>query len=610
MRGVGNGKSAADPAVARPTGRLRRSPVIGFALALALPAVALVLELYLRHSAGMWSLFYPAILACAWFGELASGVVATVLSAALVWWEFIPPPHELAKPTPIPYIGALVFVLMGILISLLVHRHRRSAAELARDHGFLQSILDYSPNAIVIKTLDGRYLNVNNGFLEIVGIGLDDARGKTDADLLPASLAERFHRNDERARTTGQPLVTEESLDVGGGRRDFLITKFPLLDDANRTFALCGIWTDITQRKRAEESLRRAAIDLRTAQHVAHVGSWRWDFRTNAAEWSDELYEIFGVDRGKPPSPLDQPAAKLFALDSLARLHGAMEKLRIDGEPFELDLEFTRPDGSTRWCAARGEAARDAADRISAINGTIADITHIKELERLRDEWTSIVAHDLRQPIGVIAMASEIIPELRPDERDEERAMVERIQSASQTLKRMVDDLMDMSLLEARRLKLERKWIDPETLVRRCVERIAPSASERIKIESSGPPASVCVDAMRIEQVLDNLLSNAEKYGDPKSGIELRVALGQREVEITVTNYGAGIQPGELSRIFDRFVRSKATQGTGVHGLGLGLYISKGIVEAHGGRMWAESGRNKATFHIALPATAPQHQAA
>ncbi|HTI65032.1 MAG TPA: PAS domain S-box protein [Gemmatimonadaceae bacterium] len=610
MRGVGHDKTAAESAVAEPAPRPSRSPFIGLALALALPAVALVLELYFRRSAGMWSLFYPAILACAWFGGLASGVVATVLSAALVWWEFIPPPYELVKPTHFPYIGAMVFVLMGILISMLVHQHRRNAAELAREHGFLQSILDYSPNAIVIKSLDGRYLNVNNGFLEITGIGIDDARGKTDAELLSASLAQRFHRNDERARTTGQAVVTEESLEVDGGRRDFVVTKFPLRDDAKRIFALCGIWTDITQRKRAEESLRRAAIDLRTAQHVAHVGSWRWDFRTNTAEWSDELYEIFGVDHGKPPSPLDHPAAKLFALDSLARLHGAMAKLRIDGEPFELDLEFTRPDGSTRWCAARGEAARDATDRISGIDGTIADITHIKELERLRDEWTSIVAHDLRQPIGVIAMASEIIPELRPDEREEERAMVERIQSASRTLKRMVDDLMDMSLLEARRLKLEREWLDPEALVRGCVERASPPAHARIKIESSGPPASVCVDAMRIEQVLDNLLSNAEKYGDPKSGIELRVALGEREVEITVTNYGAGIQPGELSRIFDRFVRSKATQGTGVHGLGLGLYISKGIVEAHGGRMWADSVRDKTTFHIALPAAAPQHQAA
>lgn len=610
MRSVGHDKSAAEPAVARSAPRLKRTPLIGVVLALALPAVAVVVQRYFRHSAGMWSLFYPAILACAWFGELASGVIATVLSAALVWWEFVPPPHELVKPTPFSYIGALVFVMMGVLISILVHQHRRNAAGLARDHRFLQTILDYSPNAIVIKTLDGRYLNVNNGFLKMIGIGLDEARGKTDAELLPAPLAQRLRRNDERARTTRQAVVTEESLEVNGGRRDFLVTKFSLLDDANRIFALCGIWTDITQRKRAEESLRRAAIDLRTAQHVAHVGSWRWEFRTNGAEWSDELYEIFGVDPGEPPTPLDHPAAKLFALDSLARLHGAMEKLRIDGEPFELDLEFTHPDGSTRWCAARGEAARDAANRITGINGTIADITHIKELERLRDEWTSIVAHDLRQPIGVISMASEIIPDLRPDERDEEQAMVQRIQSASRTLMRMVDDLMDMSLLEARRLKLERTWIDPETLVRGCVERVAPSAAARIKIQASGPPASVSVDAMRIEQVLDNLLSNAEKYGDPKAPIELRVARGEQEVEIAVTNYGKGIEPGELSRIFDRFVRSKATQRSGVHGLGLGLYISRGIIEAHGGRMWADSVRDKTTFHIALAAAAPQRQAA
>jgi signal transduction histidine kinase len=208
-------------------------------------------------------------------------------------------------------------------------------------------------------------------------------------------------------------------------------------------------------------------------------------------------------------------------------------------------------------------------------------------------------------------MASEVLPELREGHRADEQEMLQRIQSATETLKRMVDDLLDMSLLEAHRLKLEQRRSDPEVLVRETVERLPELAAARIQIHQNGPRVSVNVDPMRIEQVLGNLLSNALKYGDPKTAIDVRLERTDGEVEIAVTNYGTGIEPAELSRLFERFVRLKTIDGQRARGLGLGLYISKGIVETHGGRMWADSVPDKSTtFHITLPATTQQQQAA
>jgi len=368
---------------------------------------------------------------------------------------------------------------------------------------------------------------------------------------------------------------------------------------------------DITQQKHDQEALRESLSDLRVAQHVAHVGSWRWDFRTNTTTWSDELYEIFGIDPHQSPLPLPllNPGLRLLSADSVLRLTSAIDTLRREGAPFEVDLEFTRPDGSTRWCTARGEAIRDRDGHITGVTATAADITHIMHLERLREEWTSIIAHDLRQPIGVISSASELIPELH-DPRDE-LGMLQRIQSAAGTLKRMVNDLLDVSLLEAHHLKLERTQVDPSALARETVRRLTHLTGDRVQITESDPQLRMCVDPMRIEQVLVNLLSNAVKYGDPHAPIYLRIDRAATEVRIAVTNHGKGIPADELPRLFDRFARSRTTTGSGVPGLGLGLYITKELVKAHGGRIWAESDPGKTTtFHIALPAVEARREAA
>src|SRR6185312_6539939 len=185
----------------------------------------------------------------------------------------------------------------------------------------LQGILDYSPNAIVIKTLDGRYTTVNNAFCAITRLDPEEARGRYDADLFPSPLAQRLRANDERAIDSRESIVTEESLERDGDRRVFVVTKFPLFDTANRIFALASIWTEITQRKRDEEALREAAADMGTAQRVAHVGSWQWDLRNDDVQWSEELYRIFGLDPShaeKRPSIL---AANTSPLTEESRQH-------------------------------------------------------------------------------------------------------------------------------------------------------------------------------------------------------------------------------------------------------------------------------------------------
>src|SRR5262249_46298900 len=145
---------------------------------------------------------------------------------------------------------------------------------------------------------------------------------------------------------------------------------------------------------------------------------------------------------------------------------------------------------------------------------------------------------------------------------------------------RMVDDLLDMSRIEAHRLSLERSWVEPLAMVRQTVAGLSHlTASSPMRISDDGRHSRVYVDLVRFEQILGNLLSNAVKHGEKGQEIVVHVAQHDGEVEISVSNHGKGIAPEDVPRLFSRFGRASSTEGAAVAGLGLGLYIAKGLVE-------------------------------
>jgi signal transduction histidine kinase len=166
-----------------------------------------------------------------------------------------------------------------------------------------------------------------------------------------------------------------------------------------------------------------------------------------------------------------------------------------------------------------------------------------------------------------------------------------------------VNDLLDGSQLEAGQLRLFREAVDLPALVREAVERTRGETEGipiQVRVRGTLPPISV--DRGRIEQVLENLLSNAAKYSAPNTKILVTLSAAESAVDIAVSNRGPGIPPEELPHLFTRFYRTQQAQVSGIPGHGIGLYVSHRLVEAHGGRLWAEStpGR-RTTFHVSLP---------
>ncbi|HLV61653.1 MAG TPA: ATP-binding protein [Fredinandcohnia sp.] len=243
-------------------------------------------------------------------------------------------------------------------------------------------------------------------------------------------------------------------------------------------------------------------------------------------------------------------------------------------------------------------------DRGRLVGGVaiLQDMRPIKELEKLRQEWTSVVAHDLRQPTTLIHTYASLLA--RSDLDDKSREKVEHILTSTRQLERMVADLLDASLLESRHLKLEKEPTDIAALCASIGEKLLAKLGDRqFSLRVEGEPFLVDVDPTRIEQLVGNLVSNAVRYGYPESPIEMRLRFvsNEREVEFCITNRGEGIAPEQMTSLFERFSRGSRARGS----VGLGLYIAKGIVEAHGGRIWAESEPGeRTTFFFRLPAEA------
>ena len=251
----------------------------------------------------------------------------------------------------------------------------------------------------------------------------------------------------------------------------------------------------------------------------------------------------------------------------------------------------------------------DAAGCITGAVAAFLDITPIKHLERMREEFISVVAHDLRNPIAVIAGYAALL-ERMPTERHstpQEQRAVASIHTSAQRLGRMVADLLDASRIEACRLALDPECVDLARLVREVVERTAAStAGHPVQLVVPEALPMVWADPGRVEQILANLLSNAAKYSFPDTEVTVDLAPAAGEVLVAVVNRGAGISPEERERLFTRFHRTRAAKEEKVPGLGLGLYITKGLVEAHGGRIWVESKPDeRTTFRFTLPTAPP-----
>ncbi len=251
--------------------------------------------------------------------------------------------------------------------------------------------------------------------------------------------------------------------------------------------------------------------------------------------------------------------------------------------------------------------------RLAGVAVALRDVTEQKELEQRKEEFVQVVSHELRTPLTSIAGALDLVLGGLAGELGEKQARYLRMaRESSEKLNSMVDELLDVARLAKGKLRMELEVVFLDELARATVDRYQPTAAERgqeLCVEAPDEPVRILADPGRIGQVLSNLLTNALKFTPENGLVKVRVFRAPALpglTGLTVWNAGDGIPAADLERIFEKFEQARSERTRRVRGTGLGLAISRGIVEAHGGAIWAESEPfDGARFVVVLPDEPP-----
>ncbi|WP_441287221.1 PAS domain-containing sensor histidine kinase [Sorangium sp. KYC3313] len=514
--------------------------------------------------------------------------------------------------------SAITTLLLGAMLWVSAARmnlldEARQRAEEAR--AFLATVAQASDDAVIGTSLDGTILSWNPAAERLYGycageaIGkklpllcLPDRAGEAEAVLARLRRGERVERFEAVSRTKGG-----ESIDIE-------VTVSSIVDASGRATGVSTICRDIGRRKAMEaevasaheaerrirsqleaviEQLPEAAILVDAKGRLISCNKLALQYASRVEDdpdpWGNRLCFEHRTPAGEPLAWDERPLFR--ALQRGEVVTGAEGLLR-------------RADRGLVPVLVNAAQVRSDDGELQGAVAVFHDISAFKEMERQRQEWIGVIAHDLRQPIQVIATASQLLGRAAGERPVADcRKQLDRITSSIERLRRMIDDLLDASRIDARQLTLDRSPVNLRAQLGEILEKSAEvTAGHALRLEVNGDVPAVLADPGRLEQIVTNLLSNAAKYGRPEGDIVVAVDAGPGSAHVAVTNWGGGIPEASLPYLFKRFSRAPDAVPRSVRGVGLGLYITKALVEAHGGSISVESSPGGATtFRFSLP---------
>lgn len=492
-------------------------------------------------------------------------------------------------------------------------------ASLQNSEDRLRRVINTIPAYVWSTRPDGSVDFINQRLSDRTGLSADELSHSGWSSIVHPDDLARYIGQRQAALAAGEP--TENEVRIRTGDRDYrwmLVRNVPLRDGEGKILKWYGTGIDIEDRKRAEEQLRRSEAYLSEAQRLSRTGSFGWQVSTGDILWSEQTYQIFGYDDSASPSlklVIDRTHP-----DDRHRVRQLLEQVSTDGAGFDTKHRLLMPDGEVKYLHVVAHAMRDSSGVVEFI-GAVTDLTPAKKAdESLRKAQADLahvnrvttlgqlaasLAHEINQPIaGASINAHSCLRYLKREQPD--------LDGAGQAASRMIRDVNRAADIISRIRRFFRKdaptqeSVDVNEVIREMVVLLSNEITQHsisVRTELAANLPAVMGDRVQLQQVLMNLMINsidAMKNVEGTRQLTLNSELGEdNHLLVSVHDTGSGLPMDQPDQIFTAFFTTKS------YGTGMGLSISRSIVESHGGRLWAinNSGQG-ACFKFTLPAAA------
>ncbi len=490
-----------------------------------------------------------------------------------------------------------------------------------------RTIFELAPEGMFRSTLEGRFLRVNPAAARILGYDSPE-------DMISSvkSIAAQVHATTEQRESQINGLLEEgirENQELRAKRKDGSIiwvteNTRAVRDASGKVKYLEGFFHDITARKVAEQAIRDSEERYVLALRGANEGMWDWNLETDTMHVSERFKELLSIDfEGNTMTPASSWQRHLHPEDRQRFRKDMNAHLRGETEFYETDVRILVPGGDPIWVRARGIGIRDETGQVNRLAGSLGDITARKSAElalqqakeeaeeaaRAKSRFLANMSHELRTPLNaIIGMTEMLQEEVHSPNPGDFAEPLDRVSRASKHLLALIDQILDLSKVEAGKVELEYVPFSLATMMNEIETSIGPMAEKNgnsFRIDREERLDIVNSDPVRLRQIILNLLSNACKFTE--NG-EILLCLAMKQIDqkpllhITARDSGIGMSEQQMQTIFEEFSQGDSSTTRKYGGTGLGLAITQRICHIMGGTIDAESNLGRGTtFHVWLP---------
>lgn len=491
--------------------------------------------------------------------------------------------------------------IQGVVLTFVDITERKRAEEAKF---FLASIVESSQDSIITVNFQNIITSWNERSESLYGYTAEEVIGKSLNMLeLPADLKTVLENVDKVINRKTEEVFDTVQLYKDGQYTILDVMLSPVNGKNGNLIGVSAIARDITERKKAEETIRVAEERHRIALQSGQMGAWDWHITEDKVIWNNQHFTLVGL----PPRQTELKGNYFMQFvhpDDQQLVHNAIKRAIEEGSSYQLEFRIiTAANNRLKWVRCYGSVVEKIDDKATRMAGVIYDTTDRKRLEQQKDEFIAIASHELRTPLTSIKIYSHVLTEALKQETDNKRvSMVTELDGQVDHLIELMNSLLDTTRITEGHLDLKREKFNIRDLIMERINMLQLTTQIHQLILLPGSDEIISADRERIGQVLTNLISNAIKYSPDGGDVIVESIKEGNNLKVSISDKGVGIPDKMLQQVFERFFRVNNSQNSAISGVGLGLYITAGIINRHGGTISVKSKPDEgSSFSFILP---------